>query len=905
LWLFLLSGSWLCLRAQEVSLSVDRVAIDGPPPQKQINAVLLSSSGFLWIGSQGGLARYDGYRVIPFTIDGGGEEDLPVRSLGEGSDGRLWLATPRGLVRFDPDQGTTVRFRHKAGSADTIGSDDLTCLHVAAALPGRLWLASAAGTLDELDMTSGRIRRCFPGPGPAAAPRPGRIHALGSDPAGVLWIGAENGLFRYLPLDGRLLPCPLPPSEPASAKPADIRALTGAIGADGAMWLGSANSGLLRYLPVAGAWQHCQEAGVFASPDDANVAINAIAPYPGDEANLLLGTEAGLYRFEPASGRCRRVSQLIDGKFIQGGRVIQAIHRDRQGIYWIGSRDDGLFKWSLLRKKFSHYLPFAAAKPSPLANWVTFVLELANGDILVTTYGGGAFFFDRASGAFRPWVFDPGRPGRRLNSFVMDARLLRDGSLWLASGEGLVRCSAAARFQELFALTSDPSEDLLPFTFIQDRRGLIWIASDRGLVQLDPKSGALRRFRHDRLDPRSLSHDWVNAVLEEPDGAIWVATNDGLNLYLLGEDRFTVFKNDSADPAGLAGSQVNFLLRDGRDRLWAGTSAGLERIERKGERVVFHHYRAPGSDPNQNQFRSLVEDGNGRFWTGTSAGLASFDSERGTFVFYDRRDGVDAEGLNEAFVTVRSRDGEIFLGGRNGLTRFRPSEIAINLQPPPLVATGYRIYDSPADAATAGLLPTTPQPRSVASQKVVHLEFAALDFTRSDKNQYAYRLDGRDRDWTYQGNQRVVVLEKLLPGSYTLRVKAANNEGVWNDNGIAWAIVVRRPFWVRWRFPILAAALLLLATAILLWRRWRLRRLRRAAVPDNLDRVLEKFAISKREAEIVRLLLAGKSNKEIEAELFIAMATVKIHVHNIFRKVRVGNRLQLVLRLQQEAKKLG
>jgi ligand-binding sensor domain-containing protein/DNA-binding CsgD family transcriptional regulator len=901
--LSLLLTAFLRLGAQSVTLMVDQVPIENDPKKKEIHALLLDRAGFLWIGSQNGLARFDGYRVVSFPINEDTESGLPVRGLCQAPDGLLWLATPRGLRRYDPVEGTRASFRHEAGRPETISSDDLTCLHVAAAMPGRLWVASAAGTLDEIDMASGRVNRRLPAPGSFSRLHPGRIHALGSDAAGVLWIGAETGLYRFLPIDGRLLPWTLPPAEPALNNSAAVRAIFGDSRSPGNLWLGSETSGLLRYLPTAGAWQHCQEAGDFASPTDENVCINSIATFPGDAEDLLIGTATGLYRFKPASGRCFRVPLLIDGKFIQGGRFIRLIYLDANGIYWIGSRDDGLFKWSKLSKKFSRFRPFIENRPSPLANWVTSIQDFGGDEILVTTYGGGAMVFDRQSSAFRPLLLEPGRPERKLNRFITDTRYTRDGSLWFATGEGMARCSPSGRLQKLHVLSDDKNEDILAFTFIQDSRGLIWIGTDRGLLRLDPVNGALRRFRHDHLDPLSLSSDRVNTLMEGPEGDIWAGTEDGLNLYRPRADRFTVFKSAGGDPAGLAGSQVNFLLQDSQGRIWIGTDRGLDQVERKDGRIVFRHFRAPGDDPNQNLFRSLVEESANRFWTGTSAGLARFDSDRGTFTFYDRRDGVEAEGLNEIFFFKRGRDGEIYFGDRGGFTVFRPDEIALNRHPPPVVTTGFRIFNDRDEAAAGDLFAMGSLPRSTTVNKLLRIEFAALDFTRPEKNQYAYRLEGRDRDWIYQGTNRVVELQGLALGAHTLHVKAANNDGIWNENGESMIINVRLSFWERWRLPIMAVLFLAALAAGFLWLRRRSRRLRDAAIPANIDQFTERFALSRREGEILRLLLAGKSNKEIENELFIAMATVKIHVHNIFRKVKVNSRMKLLLRVQQEAKK--
>lgn len=905
----LLAGA-VCLGAQTESLTVDPLPIQGSPAQKEIHAVLLGRGGFLWIGSQNGLARYDGYRVVPIRLEGvepSSGSDLPVRGLFEDSDGWLWLATAAGLVRYDPVKGKTEVFRHDPGRSGTIGSDDLTCLHVATAFPSRLWVASAGGTLDELDLVSRRIRRRLPGSPDSLQPPLGRIHAIASDPTGSLWLGSANGLYRFLPYDGSLQLHALPGTGPAARKTVAIKAILRQTGASDALWLGSAGAGLLRFGPAAGTWQRCRETGGHDDPVGDDIGINAIVPFPGEEQNLLLGSENGLYRFEPASGRCRRLPLFIDDKVVQIGWAIQMIWRDPQGIYWIGTRHDGLCKWSPLKKKFSHYRPFREAKPNPMANWVTSMKEFGDKQILLTTYGGGALVFDRRSGAFRRLALDPGQPGRKFNLFISDSCVGRDGSLWFATGEGMARCSAAGRLQKLYAVSADKAEaeELVIFAFVQDIRGFFWIGTDRGLIRLDPSSGSLRRYRHDRLDPRSLSHDRVNTVLEEAGGAIWAGTDGGLNLYQPRDDDFSVFKSNGADPAGLGNNQVNFITRDSLGRIWACTSGGLDRVERQGDKIVFRHYLVPGDDPGQNLFRTLVEERRHCFWVSTSAGLARFDSESSAFTFYDRRDGVIADGLNEAFLGFRSRDNEIFFGGRSGFTCFRPAEIALNLHPPLLVCSGYRIYESREEMAAGGMISFLPKPESVSGKKILRLEFAALDFVRPEKNQYAYRLEGHDRDWIYQGCNRVVILDHLDIGRHTLHVKAANNEGVWNENGETVPINVRLPYWERWRFAILAGLLLALLGAYLAWARRRSRRLRRAAIPDNLDLVTEKFSLSKREVEILRLLLTGKSNKEIEDALFIAMATVKIHVHNIFRKVKVGNRLQLLLRIQQEAKKLS
>jgi ligand-binding sensor domain-containing protein/DNA-binding CsgD family transcriptional regulator len=891
----ILLASTFYLHSQTDYLAVDRIMANAPPMQMEICAVLLDSRGFLWIGSQNGLARYDGYRVVPCSLAEAASPpaaDPSVRSIREDQNGRLWLATAQGLVRYDPASGTSVRFRHDPRRTDTISADDITCLYISAAIPGRLWIAAAGGDLDELDLASARVMRHPSGPATAGSPRPGRIHVISGDPGGFLWIGAINGLYRFQPLDGSLQRCPQPDAASGPLNPVSIKAILSDERFPGTLWIGSENAGLLRYLPATGLWQHCSEPGNLP----ADVRINAVTLFPGEPQNLLLATDSGLYRFDPRSGRFTPIALLFENDDLISSPCTQIVSRDPLGCYWIGTCRTGLAKWSPVKKKFTYFRPFAGALPNPLANWVTSLHEPNDRDILLTTYGGGALIFDRRTSTFRRLLLDPAKPGRKLNSFIGDSQIGRDGSLWFATVEGLARCFASGRLQRFYGYSPDPSsaKEITVFGFIQDARGLNWIGSDHGLIRLDPENGDRRQYRHDRLDRRSLSNDRINSIMMETSNALWIGTDDGLNLHQPGSDGFAVFRNDPADPASLSNNQVYAVNQDSLERIWICTANGLSLLRREGRKVVFRNYLAPGSDPRQNSFNALVEENSRYFWLGSKAGLARFDSERGTFTFYDRRDGVVADGMNEAFFFFRSRDQEIFFGGRRGFTVFRPAAFALNLHPPPLVVTDLRIEQ---DVSSTHAMNAT-------GKKNVRVELAALDFMRPEKNQYAYLLEGRDRDWTYQGTDRVVLLSGLPVGTYTLRAKAANNDGIWNETGIEIKIKVRLPFHEQYGFALLIAGLLaVLATVVLMLRR-RSRRLQAAAIPENLDAILEKFAISKREAEIVRLLLAGKSNKEIEDLLFIAMATVKIHVHNIFQKVKVNNRLQLLLRIQQEERKL-
>ena len=255
------------LGSQVGTLAVEQVIANAPPLQMEIHSVLLDRTGFLWIGCQDGLMRYDGYHVVPCRLDDAGAT-APADAVGAQHlrrTGRPVVAgDSEGLVCFDPAPRTAVRFRHDERRPDTISADDVTCLHLSPAFPGQLWIASADGGLDRLDLTSGKITRS-----PAAkdgSPRPGRIHVISGGPGGYLWIGATNGLFRLLPPEGRLQFCPPVDALSAAKKTFAVTAIFFDGNSPDTLWIGSEGDGFFRYLPATGLWQRAAGDGCGRKP---------------------------------------------------------------------------------------------------------------------------------------------------------------------------------------------------------------------------------------------------------------------------------------------------------------------------------------------------------------------------------------------------------------------------------------------------------------------------------------------------------------------------------------------------------------------------------------------------------------------------------------------------------------
>lgn len=361
-------------------------------------------------------------------------------------------------------------------------------------------------------------------------------------------------------------------------------------------------------------------------------------------------------------------------------------------------------------------------------------------------------------------------------------------------------------------------------------------------------------------------------------------------------DIFIRYQHHPDDPTSLSYNDVTNIYEDHAGWLWIGTfGGGLNRFDRASG--IFTCFGTEHGLPN-NIIYGIMEDDDDNLWISTNQGVSKFDPKTGVFKNYDQRDGLQGNEFNDG-AHFKSDSGEMFFGGINGFNAFYPQAVTDNPYVPPVVITSFKVFNRDV------LLPAP-----IAEMRELRLsykdsfafEFAALSFSNPRKNRYAYKLSGVHKEWIYLGNKHEITFASLDPGQYTLRIKAANNDGVWNEEGISLGITITPPYWRTWWF--MSLSVLLVAGLGIRWHRRRLKW--KQLLLDNesdMDYFFKKYKITRREQEIVNLILRGKDNREIENKLFISLGTVKNHIHNIFQKVGVNNRGQLILKVVNSPKK--
>jgi len=465
------------------------------------------------------------------------------------------------------------------------------------------------------------------------------------------------------------------------------------------------------------------------------------------------------------------------------------------------------------KKKFERFT-HNPDRPDVLShNTVFSMCEDSRGKIWIGTDGGGLNRYDRKTGEFLHFRHDPLDPKSIPGDVIAAIQEDRRGILWIGMYQNGLAWFRDGVFHRYTRDPADPAGlgSVHVWSLGKDRDDNLWIGTlGGGLNMLERDRKTIKRFRNDPENETSLSNDYVFVIREDHAGNVWAGTANGLNRYDREQNRFVRFAFDSLDANSLSGNRIFCIHEDPEKRLWIGTSNGLNRL--RGDGNTFDRFTTRDGLPD-NTIRGMVSDDRGRLWIATYDGISRFDPDRNVFQNYGVGDGLQSK-IFSRNCALRSASGEIYFGGIKGFNVFHPDSIRSNPRIPPVVITGLQIFNRPVPVGEipgrrAVLRKAITEAEAVVlswKDRAVSLEFAALDFTAPDRNHYAFRLEGFDKEWNYVGNRRFAYYTNLQPGRYVFRVRASNNDGVWNEEGTALRITILPPFWKTPWFRIAMAA---------------------------------------------------------------------------------------------------
>jgi ligand-binding sensor domain-containing protein/AraC-like DNA-binding protein len=758
-----------------------------------VGTIFQDTFGYMWFGTLNGLNRYDGYKITAFrnkADDSSSISNSKITTFNQDRKGNLWVGTHEGLNRFCYADNTFVRYTPgKNGIPD---NRYITSIHTDKS--GNLWCATDQGLylysyendkfreVDNNTETRSSIIRLF------------------EDSNGHFLILRTTGLYTFNTKTFKSQPFLLKNKE--VLKDSTYHSI--AEDRQGNLWIGSFHCGVTKINISKNLFK------VYLSQNNPSQGIS----YPNacllvdHNDNLWLGEIAGgLHLYNRATDTFYNYRNDPEDPNSLAGTTVSALYSDVQGNLWVGT-NAGVEMYSHNLNTFNYYKAGKTNKNLSFKD-IRAVAEDNNGNIIVGTDGGGLNIMNPADRTFKVLKNNPNNARSLSSNAVISLFKDRDGAIWVGTwGGGLnlydPKTSTFSRFLQKNADYNNIT------TIYEDRQRNLWTAAyNNGLWWFDRKSKIFNK-----IDSRKTNFKGTTkpAFAEDRAGNLLIGTDQALNIYNRNTGKFSSYsiKKDHTHQS------ISAVFCDTKGRIWVG-STGLYLFD--PVKKDFTNYGNDSALKNA-VVAAMLEDEKGNLWVSTNNGLYRFNPEtRATKGFHNSEGIQGLEFRKEA--ALKAKNGEFYFGGSNGLNSFFSSHIKTNKYIPPVYITGFQIFDKTILPGQNSILKQNIQETKEITlsykESLFSFEFSAINYILSENNQYAYKMEGFDKNWNYVGNKRTATYNQLDPGEYTFRVKASNNDGVWNEKGASIKIIITPPYWATWWFRTLAT-LSVLASAFAFYR---------------------------------------------------------------------------------------
>ncbi|MEZ4777388.1 MAG: two-component regulator propeller domain-containing protein [Bacteroidia bacterium] len=800
--------------------------------QNYISALCQDRAGFIWVGTKDGLNRFDGYNFKTFIYDPFDSLSISnnfIYSLLEDSEGRLWVGTEKGLNLYNPQTASFTRVNFPASADFQTPLADMTIFCITEDRDKNIWL----GTIN-----NGVIKMAFANSNREVATAQVSVYPptvlypdetgvnlvfrLNADTEGNIWVS----YYRHITL---------------------------------IKWDATKNAHTATDLDwediLDEKWKPRKVTDYPYKPRDVNFDPNTFSLFSGNDKTLWIRTVEGIGRWNPASGRFDFEPLDFDRSDYFNSPLVGTAHislEDSRGRLWIiGNFNMAVYNPATHQVEYSMKTIGPNTGPIDLPVGVKCLLEDNASNIWAGTLGLGLFKYSTINNRFRRKSWNVGATDHSIRTLCQTA----DGTVWLSNGIQVLRWNRQQEKKPQVVGLNNPwagnsSDKMIGtfYAFCEDRQGNLWVGGVQSvLTKWVLKNGQITDYSFYKVGPDGedifdIYEDTTGQVwlitnkrfgrfdessktfqgkpyLDDPklnqgltgtpvihqsaDGTFWLGTNEGLKHYDPVQETFTSYVNDPKDRNSLSNNSIKTICPDPRypeKVLWIGTAGGgLNRFEIADQ--TFTHFSKEDGLPD-NVIYGILTDEEGWLWMSTNQGIARFDPTSHICLTYTKQDGLQDNEFNSCSY-FKSPSGELFFGGIYGFNSFFPGDIQNSTFKPPVVITDLLLANKKVRFGMPGSpleKPVDQTSNLVLSyqDKIFSFEFAALDFTAPDRNEYAYMLENFDNDWQYINNQRNATFTNISPGTYTFRVKASNCDGVWNEEGTSLEITILPPWWETW-----------------------------------------------------------------------------------------------------------
>ena len=778
----------------------ENITVQDGLPENTPLSIFQDYLGYLWFGTQNGLARYDGYSMKVFQPDFNKGEKITWRGvlrIYEDNNKTLWIGTENGLDKFNRTNESFKNYRHIFSDSTTINGPFV--LSICEDKKGRFWVGTCFG-LNLFDRKKETCTRFYFLDGDSISLNTPTLNyknlcvsAITEDPvSGDLLLGTErDGLWRFNPERKIFSKYKFSDNRNYDIKIGLIQSFYKA--RDGKIWMTSNNTlscldprkkSIKTYIdfPIS-AKEHISKWGIFSSVIEDKDELIWCGFWVEDQ---------GLFCLNPTTETFQQYNLFPEKPKKSYYNLIYSIYEDRSGIIWIGTWGSGLMKLDKRKNKFQ----VLKSDPDYSPN------SLSHSEVYQVTYDPKGYLwfctrksldkYDIKSKNYKHYFKNEKCITQAPYSIILD----KSGYLWIGTiGCGLLKFNPTDESYHYYFNEPNQSSALINnFTggLLLDHLGFLWIitsASGFGLYKFDITNNKLTHYEHDPNDPASLSDDKTDYIFEDSFGTIWIGTKSGgLNKF----DR----KTEKFSNSGLI--SINGIYEDKQKNFWvADYFSGLNLFNRENNTVIASYGREKGLPSSF--ILGILEDDHNNLWISTENGLSKFNTTTRTFRNYYKQDGLPENRFFIGGVCCKGPDGEMYFPTNAGVVVFHPDSIREDPTPPQVVLSGISLFNRPGEKLKYdGFISDLKEITLPYNQNDLRLEFVGLHYSETAKNKYKYILENFDESWINAGSQRNATYTNLSPGKYVFRVTASNKDGVWNEAGTSIKIIILPPWWKTW-----------------------------------------------------------------------------------------------------------
>jgi signal transduction histidine kinase/ligand-binding sensor domain-containing protein/DNA-binding response OmpR family regulator len=826
--IILLLGQLTLLSAQPLAPRFENFSMEEGLSQRFVLEVLVDCKGFLWVATEDGLNKYDGYDFKTFKHDPADPNSLGGNILRQALESHaygehhMWVCTVGGgLSRLDLTTERFTNYVHNPNDSTSIANNSVWIVEETLfnGIP-EIWVGVMGRGLDRLDPRTGKFKHYKPG---------STVTDLFYDSQGVLWVGTGGkGVGHYNPETDDITFYTHNPEDSSSLADRGIWDMTE--DRFGNLWIGTFGSLDLiidsQYKNGDVKFSH-----FFHDPMDPNSFSGPSVEYLFEDSpgNLWVATfGGGLNILNRDTDNFSHYIHNPDNPFSIGANSIYSIAEDHSGTLWFGHQN-GISKWDSQKAPFKLY-DYVAGQNTGLGNkWITSVISTWENDeeiLWLATVGKGVCRFNRDTGETRWFQHDRNNPNSLADNSVLSMMQPNDKTLFFVTWGGLSQFDIPSETFQTHYLYPNPESDYneeVMMTSHLGPTGRVWVGVMNHIAEFDFKANRLKSIDNTRAYA-------LHETIHNGKSYLWGGSfNFGLVKFDLEDGGETWYLHDPEDSTSISDNMIEALFstsHEGTDVLWVGTMSGLDRFDYETE--TFKNYSIKDGLPH-NHITCIEEDDNGNLWITSKIGLTRFDPVNETFKTFWKEDGLPGDGYEMESIHINSNS-EVFVGGSKGLVSFYPDSIRSNPRPPNVVLTDLKLFHKTVkvkpqvDNQSKGgfllnkqiaYLDTIQLPHW---QNIITISFSALDFRSPLKNQYAYKLEEFEDEWNYVGaTTREATYTNLDHGSYIFRVKGSNNDGIWNEEGTSLRIIISPPWWeTQWAF--LGYFLVVVGMMVAFWR---------------------------------------------------------------------------------------